>query len=332
MIFVSGSLAYDIILDYPGRFADHINPEKVHALSLSFLVRGVKKSTGGTAGNIAYNLGMLKLPVEILAAIGNDSKEILPKFTQLRIKRKYLKISKHPTAVAYIFTDRDDNQITGFYPGAMMEAVKLPKVTSGDWAIIAAENPRNMARLAKHYQRHNLKYIFDPGQAITAMANRDLRMAIRGATILIGNDYEIEYIFQKLNSPLPSPPHPSSSAGRQGEGTKTEFLPLGGGGKVGGIIIRTLGHHGSEIIYPNGKKTRIGIAQVKTAVDPTGAGDAYRAGLICGIVRGFDLKTSAQLGATAASFAVEKYGTQNHEFSYGIIVKRHNRNFKEKIQ
>jgi len=129
-IFVSGSIAYDIILDYPGRFADHINPGKVHALSLSFTVSNVKKSIGGTAGNIAYNLAMMGLKSELLTAVGADGIEILKQYRSMSIDIGLSKISKQPTAAAYVMTDSVDNQISGFHPGAAMEAVKLPKVSS----------------------------------------------------------------------------------------------------------------------------------------------------------------------------------------------------------
>ena len=157
-----------------------------------------------------------------------------------------------------------------------------------------------------------MKYIFDPGQAITSLSKKQLQICVRGAAIVIGNDYEIEYVFGKIGNNPSQPP-----------------LSLRGGER--GVIIRTLGIKGSEIIFPNGKKIRISIARVKHAVDPTGAGDAYRAGLLYGLVQGFDLKKSAELGATAASFAVERHGTQNHKFNYGILVRRHNRNFSSKL-
>ncbi|OGE79520.1 MAG: hypothetical protein A2751_00280 [Candidatus Doudnabacteria bacterium RIFCSPHIGHO2_01_FULL_46_14] len=333
-IWVSGSLAYDIILDYQGKFADHIRPEKLHVISLSFLVRSVNKTIGGTAGNIAYSLAMLGMKPCLLAAVGEDGKEMLGRYGKLGISVKNIRISRLPTAAAYIMTDSMDNQITGFHPGAMNEKIKLPKLKKNDWAIIAAENPRNMAALARHYQKNQIRYIFDPGQAITSLSKSQMRQCVSGAAIVIGNDYEIDNIFGKIKSPLPSPPPPDfakATTGTRGEGNKNEFLPLEGGGKVGVVIIRTLGPKGSEIVCPNGKKIKIGVAQVKKSVDPTGAGDAYRAGLICGIMRGFDLKIAAQLGATSAAFAVEHYGTQNHHFNYGILVKRHNKNFESRI-
>lgn len=301
-IFVSGTIAYDIILDYPGRFAEHINPAKARVMSLSFLVKNVKRSLGGTAGNIGYNLAMLGLTVELLAAVGKDGKEIIERYKSRSIGLELLKISNKPTATAYIMTDSADNQIAGFYPGAMMERSALPELEPCDWPIIAAENPANMARLANHYQKTRHRYIFDPGQATTALDKQQILTCLKGASVLIGNDYEIDYTLRKV-----------------------------GRGKVSGVVIRTLGHKGSEIVFPNSKKVRVGIVKTNKAVDPTGAGDAYRAGLVKGIVSGLDLKRAAQLGATAAVFAAEKYGTQNHRFNYAILVKRHNRNFKDKI-
>lgn len=296
-IWVSGTVAYDVILDYPGRFTEHINPEKVHVISLSFLVNAVKKSVGGTAANIAYSLNMLGERAAIIGTVGEDGRELVKKYQKLGIDISNLKISrKLGTATGYIMTDRDDNQIAGFYPGAMREKSALPKIKKGDLAIIAAEDPANMARLAQYFQKNKINYIFDPGQAITALSKKQMQICLRGASILIGNDYEIGVV-----------------------------------GKFRGITICTLGPKGSEIILPSGNRIRVGIVKPRKALDPTGAGDAYRAGLVKGIVTGLDLKRSAQLGATAAASAVEHYGTQNHRFNYGIIVKRHNLDFSSKI-
>ena len=302
-IYVSGTIAHDVILDYSGKFANHINPKKAHVLSLSFLVRDVKESLGGTAANIAYNLTLLGLNTEILGSVGKDGKRLLKHYQKQGIGVGGIKISKrYQTANGYIMTDADDNQIVGFYPGAMMDQTRLPKLEPCDWPIIAAENPANMARLARHYQSTRHRYIFDPGQAITALSKKEAGICASGASIIIGNDYEMDYLSRKLE--------------------KKRF---------NAVVIKTLGPKGSEIIFPNGKKVRVGAVKTKKAVDPTGAGDAYRAGLVKGIVMGFDLKRAAQLGATAAVFAAEKYGTQNHKFNYAILVKRYNQNFKDKI-
>ncbi|MDP3993709.1 MAG: PfkB family carbohydrate kinase, partial [bacterium] len=152
-IWVSGSIAFDIILDYPDRFSDHMNPRKAHVLSLSFLVNKVKRSVGGTAGNIVYNLAMLGLDAEIIGWVGSDGRNLRNTYQSMGIGVRHLRVSQRlGTATGYIMTDQQDNQIAGFYPGAMLETSAFPKLESCDWPIIAAENPRNMARLARHYQ------------------------------------------------------------------------------------------------------------------------------------------------------------------------------------
>jgi len=302
-IWISGSIAYDIILDYPGRFADHINLKNVHVLSLSFLLSRAEKTLGGTAANIAYNLAMLGAQVGLLGSVGKDGADLLARYKRMSIDIKLSRISKkHGTSTAYIMTDRDDNQIAGFYPGAMTEPTSLPKLDPCDWPVVSPESPKNMIRLARHYQSTKHRYVFDPGQQVIAFTSAQLRVCLRGASIVIGNDYETGYLFEKL---------------------KVSHL--------GAVVFRTLGPRGSEIIYPNGMRQKVGIVRPKSALDPTGAGDAYRAGLIKGVISGFDLKRSAQMGATAAAFAVETHGTQKHEFDYDILVRRYNRNFKEKI-
>lgn len=318
-VFVSGSIAYDIILDYPGRFVDDIDLKKIHALSVSFVLERAERTFGGTAGNIAYNLAMLKVPSALVGTVGVDGRDLLKRYKNMTIDIKLSRVSaKLGTSTAYIMTDRDDNQIAGFYPGAAQEKPSMPRaVGKDDLAIIAAENAKNMLALARHYQKIGHSYIFDPGQQVIAFSKSDLAACIRGANILIGNDYEMGVLERNSAFPLFGKERVRSSS----------FAKR----RRGGVLIRTLGPKGSEIIYPNGRKEKIGIAKPKRVVDPTGAGDAYRAGFIKGIMSGFDLKKSAQLGATAASFAIERYGTQNHKFSYNILVKRHNKNFSSKL-
>lgn len=290
-ILVSGSIARDVIMDFPGRFKDFIDPKKIHVLSLSFAVENLKENSGGTAANICYNLAMLGEKPKILGGLGKDGIEIRNNLQKLGIKTENLNISKYrQTATAYIITDKDDNQIAGFHAGAMMEQTKLPKVKKGDWAVIAAENTANMVKLAKYYARQGVNYIFDPGQQITALGNRELEIGIRGAKVLIGNDYEIGLLKKRVKFDVP-------------------------------ILIKTLGPRGSEF-YCGRKKIKIGIAKPRRVVDPTGAGDAYRAGLLKGLVLGYDLERCGCLGAAVASYAVEKYGTQNHKFTWREIEQR----------
>ena len=302
-IIVSGSIAFDIILDFPGKFSDHIDVEKIHSLSVSFLVDKVQKSIGGTAANIAYNLVSLGLKPELVGNVGTDGREILRRLSRMGAGTSGVRISKKfGTSTAFVMTDRVDNQISAFYVGAMREKVLFPKVTPKDWPIIAAADPKNMTALAKFYQKYHLRYIYDPGQQITALSSSQLREGVKGASIIVGNDYEISQLLKKLGRVKPS-----------------------------AIIFKTLGPRGSEIIYPNRRTVKVRAIASTRVVDPTGAGDAYRAGLIKGIVEGLDLERAAQLASTAAVFAVECYGTQNHKINYDIIRRRHNKNYKKKI-
>lgn len=302
-IYVSGSIARDLIMDFPGRFADRIDPKKIHVLNISFGVQNLKESVGGTAANICYNLALLGESPTILGAVGYDGKAFKSHFRKLGTEIGYLKISKDKrTAGAFIITDRDDNQITGFYKGAMMEEVRLPTVKRDDWAIIASDNPENMIKLASWYSRNQIRYIYDPGQAITSLDKRQLEVGIKNAQVLIGNDYEIGIIARNIDKP-----------------------------KYRGLtVVKTLGPKGSEILA-GGRKIKIGIAKPKKVLDPTGAGDAYRAGFLKGLVLGYNLETCGRLGATVASFAVEEYGTQRHKFTQRDIATRYFKNFREQI-
>ncbi|MBI4050823.1 MAG: carbohydrate kinase family protein [Candidatus Doudnabacteria bacterium] len=317
-IFVSGSIARDLIMDFPGRFADYIHPDKIHVLNVSFAVDNLKENLGGTAANICYNLALLGERPKIVSNLGSDQTELLSYFKKLGLDTRYIEISKSlRTAAAHIITDKDDNQITGFHAGAMnAHRAKMPNAKKGDWAVIAAENPKNMVRLAEHYQRNQVNYIFDPGQQITALAKSELRIAIRGARVLIGNDYEISLIMSSLRGrkavAISSPPG---------------LLPRLAAGRNDIVLVKTLGPKGSEILAV-GRKIRIGVAKPRRVVDPTGAGDTYRAGFLKGLILGYNLKVCGQLGATVASFAVEEYGTQEHKFTWLDIVIRYNRNFK----
>lgn len=308
-IAVSGSLAYDKIMNFPGRFADHILPTQIHQLNLSFLLGSLRQSFGGTAGNIAYNLALLEEKPIILAVVGSDFyfyKEWLEK-QSVDLSRVQV-INSSATAVAHIITDSHDNQIAGFYPGPKLKKLpraltELPKVSL---AIVAPDDPGRMLAYAKNYQSKKIPYIFDPGQAITALTTAALKTAVKGAKVLIGNDYEIKLITKRLNITL-------SQLTRKVD-----------------ILVITKGEAGSEI-YQGDKKIKIKPAKPKNASDPTGAGDAYRAGLIKGLINGYNLKTCGQLAALVAVYTVEKYGTQTHRFSLKELRARYYSNFKEKL-
>jgi adenosine kinase len=321
-ILVSGSLVYDRIMDFPGYFKDHIMPDKIHILNVSFAVNNMRESFGGTAGNIAYNLSLLGVRPAILACVGNDFGQYKKWLVKSKVDISGVKIIKNKnTASCYITTDMSDNQITAFNPGALnkesFDKVKIPQTPfikgafknppnplyqGGIIAIIAPGNIKDMENYARFYKKANIKYIFDPGQQITALSPASLKSGIKGAEILIGNDYEINLISKKT-------------------GWTTKDLI----DKVGMLVV-TMGNKGS-LIYLNNKRHVIGPAKIKKAVDPTGAGDAYRAGLIKGMVEGYDIRKAGQLASVVASFAVEKAGTQEHKFSIKDLEERHKRSY-----
>lgn len=318
-ILVSGSVAYDQIMDFAGRFKDNILPEKIHILNVSFFIEQLKESFGGTAGNIAYNLALLGERPTILANVGSDFSSYRRWLQKNKIDISQIKVSKNEkTPVAYIITDQDDNQIAGFYPGAMAKSYELRtkdleqkfKVQGSKSnvaiAIVSPQNPVDMIKLPEIFKKKKIPYIFDPGQQITSLNGGQLRGAIPGSKVLIGNDYEINLISKKTgwsNGDLLK---------------KTE------------ILVTTLGEKGSVI--KTGKLVyRIPPAKPKNTSDPTGAGDAYRAGLIYGLLRGWPLEKVGRLAGLVAVYTVEKYGTQTHKFTWKSLAKRYRQNFGERL-
>ncbi len=308
-ILVSGSLAYDRIMDFPGRFRDHILPDKIHILNVSFAVNGIKENFGGTAGNIAYNLTLLNEKPVILSCAGKGFTSYEKWLAQNKTDSSQVKkIKSRNTASANIITDQADNQITGFNLGALRFARGAfnKKLLRNSIAIIAPGNNDDMEQYAELYKQKKVKYIFDPGQEITSLKRSALKNSINGAWILIGNDYEISAIKRKIGW------------------TDKALL-----GKITMLVV-TKGAKGSEIYYKS-RRIKIPTAKPKGILDPTGAGDAYRAGLIKGLINGWPLGKAGRLAGLVAVYAVEKYGTQNHRFNLKEIEARYKRNFNEKL-
>ena len=305
-IFVSGSLAYDRIMDFPGRFAEHILPEKIHILNVCFMVNGLTERFGGTAGNIAYNLALLGEKPVILATGGRDFGPYEDWLIQLDLPLEGIRpIPQEFTAGAYITTDLSDNQITGFNPGAM----KYPSEYSFDGinpretlAIVAPGNLEDMLAYTRSYKNNGVPYIFDPGQSIPAWEGADLKEMAAGALALIVNDYELEMFRKKT--------------GLEEAGTL----------ELTGILVTTKGEEGSVLLTKKGEEV-IPAAPARQVADPTGAGDAYRAGLIKGLIQGLPWATAAHMGAILASFAVEQQGTQEHQLELADFWERYTENF-----
>jgi len=292
-ILVSGSLAYDRIMDFPGFFKDNILADKIHILNICFLIKDLKESFGGTAGNIAYNLSLLEENPKVLYVVGKD----FDRYEEWLLKNKInislvKKDNKSFTAGAYIINDKANNQITAFYPGSQdnnyPEIVRKEKKVK--LAIISPDNIKRMMKYAQIYREKEIPFIFDPGQQISDFKSSfDLNKIVRSSKIVIGNDYEIELILKKLK------------INRKKLSTLTE------------ILVVTKGDKGSEIIT-KGNHINIKAIKINKVKDPTGAGDAYRAGFMKGLISGLDLKKSGQLASLVATYAISKFGTQEHVF------------------
>lgn len=300
-IIVSGSLAYDRIMDFPGHFSDHILPEKIHVLNVSFTVSGLVEKFGGTAGNIAYNLSLLGERPLIVATIGRDYHRYFDWLEKNNLPQHGIKIIEDElTAGAYITTDKADNQITGFNPGAMkfVAAINFDQIDRNNTiAIIAPGNLDDMINCSTNYKARGIDYIFDPGQSLPMWESEDLLRCLEGSKIMISNDYELELICNKTGLDKP------------------ELL------QRTNTIITTLGELGSCVSTPD-SEIKIPPVEVKEVVDPTGAGDAYRAGLIKGLTQGLNIGRCAEMGSACASFAIERYGTQEHSFNTKEFNKR----------
>ncbi|MDI6853588.1 MAG: carbohydrate kinase family protein [Deltaproteobacteria bacterium] len=305
-IFVSGSLAYDRIMDFPGRFADHILPEKIHILNVCFMVNGLTERFGGTAGNIAYNLALLEEKPLILATCGKDFGPYREWLAGLGLSLDGIRpIDAEFTAGAYITTDLADNQITGFNPGAM----KHPSQFAFDGlnpdaalAIVAPGNLEDMLAYTRFYKDRGVPYIFDPGQSIPAWGAAELKEMATGALALIVNDYELEMFQQKTAL------------------SQKQTMALAE------ALIVTKGEAGSELLLA-GVTHHVPAARPARVLDPTGAGDAYRAGLMKGLILRLPWTSAAQMGATIASYAVEHQGTQEHTLSLQDFWQRYRENF-----
>jgi len=307
-IYISGSMAYDRIMDFPGKLSDHILPDKIHILNVCFTVNGMVEKFGGTAGNIAYSLSLLNERAVIIATIGKDYQIYFDWLGKNNIPTDGIKIiNEEHTAGAYIITDKADNQITGFNPGSMKypSGYKFKNSDSeNSIGLIGPGNLQDMIEYAKTCKDKGINYICDPGQSLTQWEGKTLIEWIDGSMLLISNDYELEMIMKI---------------------TGMDKKRLKGLTK---IIITTLGEKGS-LISNSDFDVSIPAAKVHDVVDPTGAGDAFRAGLLKGIVIGRDIETAAKMGTVAAAYALEKYGTQEHRFTHEEFVERYRSNFGE---
>ena len=293
-ILVSGALAIDRIMTYNGRFGDHIAPERVHRINVGFTVDGFHAYFGGTGGNIAYSLAMLGERPRLIAAIGYDCREYFEWLGQNGIATDdIIVVAEEATASAFITTDLEHNQITFFNPGAMKQPVGFD--FSGvnpeeSISIVAPCNLADMADFTEQGARAGIYTIFDPGQSLPAWDAEGLTTAIGNSDLLIANEYEMGLIGD------------------------TTGLDEGGLLERTGAIVTTLGGDGVRIATADGGQS-IPCVPTPDAVDPTGAGDAFRGGLILGLARKEGLERAAQLGCACAHFAIRQPGTQEYRYT-----------------
>lgn len=301
-IYVSGSLAFDRIMNFNDKFANHLLPDKLHILNVCFLVDGLTEKFGGTAGNIAYNLAMLGENAVVLSQVGKDFGTYDEWLQKHGISVEGIRtLDQEFTAGAYITTDQADNQITGFNLGAMKYPCKydMSLIDSSEaLGIIAPGNLDDMMEHPKYYRENGIPFIFDPGQQIPAFTGEQLKDSFKGAEILITNDYELEMIMNSTGM------------------SKDEILDSVT------YLITTLGEEGSVVNF-KGEESRIPSVPAGEVVDPTGAGDAFRSGLLKGLSMGKTVAEAAKVGSTCATYAVEKRGTQEHEFTMDEFIARY---------
>ncbi|TMG66918.1 MAG: carbohydrate kinase family protein [Chloroflexi bacterium] len=310
MVLCTGSIAYDYILTFKGRFKEHILLDKTHILNLSFLVDDLQKRRGGVAGNYAYNLALLGYPSAVLATAGTDAAEYRDWLAAQGVDCRGLRLLEGElSATGFTTTDMDDNQLTGYYGGAMWRAAMLgldDGPPQADAVIIGPNDPGAMKRLVGECRERGVRFVFDPAHQLPMMKAEDVMDSADGAWIVIGNDYELELIQQRTQRDV------------QG------LLELSQ------IVVTTLGRHGSRI---NTRTESVDIppAPAVREEDPTGAGDAYRAGLVAALLRGLDLQSAGRVASLAATYAVEHIGTIEHRYTREDFAARYRDSFESDL-
>lgn len=302
---ICGSMAYDTIMVFQDRFKNHILPEQVHILNVSFLVPELRREYGGCAGNIAYNLKLLGADPLPMATVGKDFQPYSQWLSYCGIDQGYIRIQDDSyTAQAYITTDMDDNQITAFHPGAMSfsHLNTVPTDRSIRIGIVAPDGKEGMIQHAREFAAAGIPFIFDPGQGMPMFDGRELMDFIDHARWVTLNDYEAELMQDRTGQTL-------------------EDLAQ----RVEALIV-TKGGNGS-VIHAGGKILEIPSATPKAVLDPTGCGDAYRAGLIYGLLRELDWEATGRIASLMGAIKIETYGTQNHSFTPNAFRDRFRDNF-----
>jgi adenosine kinase len=306
-IIVTGSVAFDYLMSFPGRFSEHILPEQIHQVSLSFLVDSMHKQRGGCAPNIAYTLALLGERPTVMATVGQDFGEYRAWLESVGVDTSAtIEVEDEFTSSFFVNTDQDNNQIASFYIGAMGKADRLSfhdldheKV---DVAIISPNAPAAMVKYARECQELGVPYIYDPSQQIVRLGGDELLAGTRGARMLIVNEYEFGMLKNKTGL------------------SDDELLAQPD------ITIITLGEEGSRI-YVEDQVLQIPVVPPTRLVEPTGVGDAYRGGVIKGLLGGYPWETTGRMAALAATYVLEHQGTQSHRYTLDEFAERYRQTF-----
>ena len=306
---ICGSIAYDTIMVFHDRFKHHILPDKVHMLNVSFLVPEMRREFGGCAGNIAYNLKLLGGDGRPMATVGNDFGPYGEWMEKNGVDRTHIRtMSDEYTAQAYITTDMDDNQITAFHPGAMglSHHNRVEDAQGVKLGIVSPDGREGMIEHATQFAEAGIPFIFDPGQGLPMFDGDDLKRFIDQATWIAANDYEAQLIQERTGLS----PHEIAE-------------------RVEALIV-TRGAKGS-LVYTKGHRHEVPAAKAAALADPTGCGDAYRAGLIYGLQNDMDWETTGRIAALMGAIKIEHHGTQNHTFEPQQFAERFNKEFGYKF-
>ena len=304
---ICGSIAYDTIMVFRDQFKNHILPDQIHILNVSFMVPDLRREYGGTAGNIAYGLKLLGEEPLVMATVGHDFDPYEHRMDALGISRKHVRrLADHFTAQAFITNDIDDNQITAFHPGAMSESHvnRIAEASGVRLAIVSPDGRQGMMEHSRDLARAKIPYVLDPGQGLPMFSGEDLLEMLSGARALTVNDYEARMVEQKTGKSLAE-------------------LSM----RVDAVVV-TRGGEGADIHF-SGQQIHVPAVRPDSLVDPTGCGDAFRSGLLYGMVRGWDWRRSARLASLMGSIKIAHRGGQNHRMPREEIGKRFRETFDE---
>lgn len=307
-IILTGSVAYDYLMTFPGVFKEQILPERLESISLSFLVDSMERQRGGVAPNIGYTLAMLGEKPILMATVGEDFKEYRDWLESKGVNTSFAKIIPGVfTASFFATTDQANAQIASFYPGAMAFAAEQSLKTlqeKPDLVVVSPNDPKAMMNFAAECRELNIPYLFDPSQQVLRLTGDEILRDMNGAHFLFVNDYESGLIIKKTGLDL------------------DQIL------RIVDIVVVTRGEKGTSI-YANGKEISVPIIPPQKIIDPTGVGDAFRGGFLAGYSNGWSWEMCGKMGALAATYCLEKKGTQNHNFTKDEFISRFREHFED---